>query len=209
MTCRSHLVALLLLSALLIAGPLHAQPAPKAQPTPAASPGSPAPAPDAAKGAAPNPSNLADPAAAPAKPGDPTAPTEGMPAQPQAPGCTRFTDCPQGQTCLVPKGACQLAVIDCEQWGGYCAHFKDKCASGYVGSDPMHCPLGRSATCCLPSTCSAPTDCGPVRWCYEGTCGPLGNCKTADDCVPQPLEKLICPGAWKCIEGECEYRCGD
>lgn len=126
-----------------------------------------------------------------------------------APVCKKFADCPQGQTCLVPKGTCQLAVIDCEQWGGYCAHWKDSCAEGYAGVDPMHCPLGRSGMCCLPAKCAQPSDCGPVRWCYEGTCGPLGNCKSADDCIPQPLEKLTCPGAWKCVEGECEYRCTD
>ncbi len=156
--------------------------------------------------AAPKPP--AEPVGAKPATADPAAPAvPGIDPVPSAPVCKRFTDCPQGQTCLVPKGTCQLAVIDCEQWGGYCAHWQDKCGAGYIASDPMHCPLGRSATCCLPSACTQPADCGPARWCYDGTCGPLGNCKTADDCVPQPLDKMVCPGAWKCVEGECEYRC--
>lgn len=165
--------------------------------------------PKPAEPAVDQPRSDAAPTAATPAPDGPATPSQTPGLEPTAPGCKKFTDCPQGQTCLVPKGTCQLAVIDCEQWGGYCAHWQDKCGEGYTGADPMHCPLGRSGMCCLPSKCSQPSDCGPTRWCYDGTCGPLGNCKTADDCVPQPLEKLVCPGAWKCVENECEYRCTD
>jgi len=136
-------------------------------------------------------------------------PGPGAPGEKAGKPCKRLADCAKGETCEGAKGECVPAAIDCEQWGGYCVFWKDGCAEGYQGLDPMHCPQGRSAMCCLPAVCQTPGECGPKRWCYEGKCGPLGDCKSADDCIPQSLEKLVCPGAWRCIEGQCEFRCSD
>jgi hypothetical protein len=49
------------------------------------------------------------------------------------------------------QGACITKQTKCETSGGYCAHFLDKCKSGYEGGPPEDCPLGKSAQCCLPS----------------------------------------------------------
>lgn len=143
---------------------------------------------------------------------DPKNPDDTIQEPPAVPGsqqeCTHLNMCPLGTTCVMPKGACMPAVIDCEQIGGYCAHYKDQCGQGYKGGATMHCPLGQLAMCCLPSDCKVPKDCGNTRWCYDGVCGPVGYCKAAPDCEGQPLEHVTCAGGWICDEEQCVWRCG-
>ncbi len=40
-------------------------------------------------------------------------------------------------------------VSECEQQGGYCAHWQDICEDGYIDAEPMGCPMGRSGKCCM------------------------------------------------------------
>ncbi|MCK5149759.1 S8 family serine peptidase [Candidatus Pacearchaeota archaeon] len=67
-----------------------------------------------------------------------------------------FCDADLNETSVsCPEDCEETQLTECEEKGGYCAHWQDKCKEGYVGSGPMDCPLGRSAQCCVPEE-----DCG-------------------------------------------------
>ncbi len=91
---------------------------------------------------------------------------------------------------------------ECELVGGYCEHFLTPCRDGFVGGQPMGCPLGRSGMCCLPEG----GDCVE-----EG--GSIPVVPDAPECCPG-LEAVGCA---RPVEGVCEpcvgavvcVRCGD
>lgn len=58
--------------------------------------------------------------------------------------------CVDRYTCAPPP------PTECEQAGGYCAHFMDECDEGFRGGPPMDCPLGRSGQCCMPAEICVP-----------------------------------------------------
>ena len=92
------------------------------------------------------------------------------------PNCIQYTEsciegsCLQGQTqlenslCNEETGMCEPRnPTACELQNGYCTVWEDTCGDGYAtAGDPMGCPGGWSAKCCIPGTPNPCTDGGGI-----------------------------------------------
>ena len=117
-------------------------------------------------------------------------------------GCWCDSQCHSyGDCCPDKKQVCDTSQkSECEQKGGYCTHFLDSCKAGYVSSQPMGCPMGKSGQCCLPKAddkCDDNADCQSGEYCHfkDGECLlPTfniisGQCKT----IPQMCYEIYAP----------------
>lgn len=104
----------------------------------------------------------------------------------------------------------------CESNGGYCDLGLGPCKAGYqIANDPMGCPGGRSALCCIPQappSCATDKDCPPI--CSgSGVCTQViyscvqGKCQATNK-VSQPNATCDTPtGTCKLLTPGCKTHC--